>query len=420
MEIFDNINKNLLEVFNTIFNSNNISLILIILFILFLGVLYIVNFINPFDIKNNKFTIIAILAFIFLELQIFFYYLNNKNSNFKNYKKIFSSSLLIITIILCTIYIIFFASRHFFGKNLFSNIILIFLQAFLVITVLSIIYLLSENKFVKDNAEKLDMKNMNNPNYRFIKNLIFFIPCLLIDVIENIGNFFGSTPKIGYILLLLTIILVIAILKLPNILNKLFKSNNLLLKGPIYLNNKKEIGVFQEFTRNNIPKINNFNKNLRVNQYELDIELQRHNENNPFSYNYELESEIYINPQPPNTSFAYNEFTNLLNYGNKPKIEYLGKENKIKISCQTDKNKSQVIYESKITNNSAFRLQRWNHVKIKYDGANMDVFINSHLVGTQRNIIPHMNHDKVIIGENNGIHGGIKNVYFYTHNKPAK
>tara|TARA_B110000027_G_C16107469_1_gene295987 strand:+ start:118 stop:1380 length:1263 start_codon:yes stop_codon:yes gene_type:complete len=420
MEIFDNINKNLLEVFNTIFNSNNISLILIILFILFLGVLYIVNFINPFDIKNNKFTIIAILAFIFLELQIFFYYLNNKNSNFKNYKKIFSSSLLIITIILSTIYIIFFASRHFFGKNLFSNIILIFLQAFLVITVLSIIYLLSENKFVKDNAEKLDMKNMNNPNYRFIKNLIFFIPCLLIDVIENIGNFFGSTPKIGYILLLLTIILVIAILKLPNILNKLFKSNNLLLKGPIYLNNKKEIGVFQEFTRNNIPKINNFNKNLRVNQYELDIELQRHNENNPFSYNYELESEIYINPQPPNTSFAYNEFTNLLNYGNKPKIEYLGKENKIKISCQTDKNKYQVIYESKITNNSAFRLQRWNHVKIKYDGANMDVFINSHLVGTQRNIIPHMNHDKVIIGENNGIHGGIKNVYFYTHNKPAK
>lgn len=420
MEIIDNISKNLSELFNNIFNSNNISLILIILFILFLGVLYIVNFINPFDIKNNKFTIIAILAFIFLELQIFFYYLNNKNSNFKNYKKIFSSSLLIITIILCTIYIIFFASRHFFGKNLFSNIILIFLQAFLVITVLSIIYLLSENKFVKDNAEKLDMKNMNNPNYRFIKNLIFFIPCLLIDVIENIGNFFGSTPKIGYILLLLTIILVIAILKLPNILNKLFKSNNLLLKGPIYLNNKKEIGVFQEFTRNNIPKINNFNKNLRVNQYELDIELQRHNENNPFSYNYELESEIYINPQPSNTSFAYNEFTNLLNYGNKPKIEYLGKENKIKISCQTDKNKSQVIYESKITNNSAFRLQRWNHVKIKYDGANMDVFINSHLVGTQRNIIPHMNHDKVIIGENNGIHGGIKNVYFYTHNKPAK
>ena len=65
-------------------------------------------------------------------------------------------------------------------------------------------------------------------------------------------------------------------------------------------------------------------------------------------------------------------------------------------------------------------MQRWNHVKIKYDGANMDVFINSHLVGTQRNIIPHMNHDKVIIGENNGIHGGIKNVYFYTHNKPAK
>ena len=49
----------------------------------------------------------------------------------------------------------------------------------------------------------------------------------------------------------------------------------------------------------------------------------------------------------------------------------------------------------------------------------MDVFINSHLVATQKNIIPHMNYDKIIVGENNGIHGGIKDVYFNNYNKPV-
>lgn len=424
MEIVDNfINelKNILnKILNKIFNSNNIILILILLLILLLLVLYIVFIVNPFSISDNKFTIIGILIFIFLELQILFYFINDKNNYFNNYIKVFYNSSIIIGLILFTLYTIFYICNHFFGKNLLTNLILIILLIVFIIIILSIIYLISNNDHVKNGINKLDSEGSKNNNYSFIKKLIFFIPCLFIDFVEKIAAVFTQTPKIGYILFILMIILVLVLFTLPNFLNNLINKNNLILKGPVYLNKQENLGLFQEFSRNFKPKISTYKKDLKLLNYTLDIDFEKYNEKIPFSYNYDLECEIYINPQPANTNYSYNKYTNILNYGNKPQISYLGKENKLKITCQTDKNNSEIIYEEKIKNNDYFKLLKWNKVLIKYDGANMDIFINSHLVATKPNIIPHMNYDKILVGENNGIYGGIKNVYFYNHNKPVE
>ena len=57
--------------------------------------------------------------------------------------------------------------------------------------------------------------------------------------------------------------------------------------------------------------------------------------------------------------------------------------------------------------------QKWTNFVINYDGANMDVFINGELVGSQQNIAPHMSYEKVIAGKFSGIHGGICNVLYH-------
>lgn len=410
------------QFFKNILNTNNIILVVIVLTILLFTLLYIIYVKNPHNIANSKFTIIAVLLFIFFQIQILFYFINSKNSaNYiDNYKNIFINSIVIISIILFTMYFLLYISRNFFGKNLLTNIILIILQIFLLIIILTIVFFVLNNGNVQKKIRETDSKASSDHNYNFIKEFIFFIPCLLIDLIENISKFFNSTPKIGYILLVLMIILILAIFFIPKSIDNLLNTDNLILNGPIFLNNRKEVGIFQEFTKNNETTISKFNKALKVSNYEVDITFQRYNTLIPFSYNYEIDCEIYINPQPANTSYAYNEFTNLLDYGKKPKIEYLGKDNKLKITCQTENDKSKIIYESVITNSSYFRLQRWNKININYDGANMDVFINSHLVATEKNIIPHMNNDEIVVGEKDGIHGGIKNVYFYNNSKPVK
>ena len=146
----DNISNNIKDKYK---NSNNIILIFILLLILLLFVLYIIYIVNPFSISDNKFTIIGILIFIFLELQIFFYFINQDKSNyFNNYIKIFYNSSIVIGLILFTIYTIFYICNNFLGKNYLTNIILIILIAFFIVTVLSIIYLVSNNDDVKNVA----------------------------------------------------------------------------------------------------------------------------------------------------------------------------------------------------------------------------------------------------------------------------
>ena len=401
---------------------DNSKLIIFLLLILFLLVIYVIYFLNPFNIKNNKFSIIGILILLFFEMQILFLIKKRTDETYiKNYKSIVWTSTFIISLFLIAIYLIFFVSIHFFSKNLFSNIILISLQALLIIVLLAIFHFSSENGIIHSAvAREIEKKTKESNSFSFLKKLIFFVPCLFLDFIKYLSSLFGGTPLLGYILLLLTILLIFAIIKFPILINFLQKNKNLLLRGPVYLNNKHELGVFQEFTVNNKPKLNKFNKNLKLDGYELDIDFEKYNKTIPFSYNYEIICEIYINPQPSNTSYAYNKYSNLLNYGNKPSIEYLGKENKLKISCQTNDNKSENLYESIIGNESQFKLQRWNKIKIKVDGGNVDIFINNHLVGSKQKIIPHMNHDKIILGEKDGINGGIKNFYFYNNSKDVQ
>jgi len=130
-----------------------------------------------------------------------------------------------------------------------------------------------------------------------------------------------------------------------------------------------------------------------------------------FNYQYAISSWIYINPQPPNTSPAYNKYSSLLNYGSKPNIMYKGRDNDLMIQMLKGKDKQIKTFHTKDV-----LLQKWNHIVINYSDNNLDVFLNNKLVGSEVNITPFMKHDMISTGENTGIHGGIKNTYYF--NKP--
>ena len=129
-----------------------------------------------------------------------------------------------------------------------------------------------------------------------------------------------------------------------------------------------------------------------------------------FNYHYSLSSWIYINPQPPNTSSAYTKFTSLLNYGDKPQIQFNGLKNELRIMATTGKNDLVEIYKK-----TDIAYQKWNNFVINYDGGNMDVFLNGELVASRPNIAPYMTYENITSGSNNGIEGGICNVMYYEH-----
>ena len=102
------------------------------------------------------------------------------------------------------------------------------------------------------------------------------------------------------------------------------------------------------------------------------------------------------------------QYTSLLNIGNKPNILFNVLKNKLKIITETEGHKQKILLESK-----EFKMQRWNHIVINYDGQSMDIFINNELVSTNPGIIPYNDNTQIISGSNNGLHGGICNVLYY-------
>ena len=127
-----------------------------------------------------------------------------------------------------------------------------------------------------------------------------------------------------------------------------------------------------------------------------------------YNYQYTLSCWIMIHQQGSNHALSYNRFTNLLNYGNKPAIVYNAKKQMLRIIMLSGKKKT-VIYET--TN---FPLQKWNNVVMSYDKGTFDVFINGKLVASHPEIIPYMQFDNVVSGEDNGISGGICNIVYYS------
>lgn len=318
-----------------------------------------------------------------------------------------------------------------------------------------------------------------------IKKTIFFIPCLLLIVIDEINKDIKLTPSPVYLLLFILLLLITLLFVLP-FLFKYFRTLNKssLLKGtdPYYLNEKKVIGIYQNLNKSvnstidiPIPKADSTSKpiitnpidsllsTLNLNKQEntlfkafdssteigpeskditkqakdnisdtkgYNFKLLKNDYNGiynvktsfydppktinkfPYNYTYSISFYVYINPQPTNTSPAYNKDTEIFNYAYKPVIYYNGKSQSIIVRSRTLNNKGDqldTIYEGK-----NIKHQKWLFFVINYSNNNIDVFIDGKLVGTKKDITPYFKGDKVTIGENDGIQGSIKEINYYS------
>ncbi len=160
------------------------------------------------------------------------------------------------------------------------------------------------------------------------------------------------------------------------------QKGKVLLKEPIYLNNKKWIGSFED---------------LKMQNYTIE-----------YNYNYSISSWFFIHAQPPNYKASYNKYTSILNYNNKPNILYNAKKNTLMIKMNNGLNKRPRLFKIK-----KFPLQKWNNIVINYDGGTLDIFMNSKLVAYFPNTLPYMSIDEITVGSEGGAPGGVCNVVYF-------
>ena len=353
---------------------------------------------NPFNIVTEypAFTNISVLLVSFLYVALF-YFLKESISQFGKYTninerkpteleflfKIIKTLGTFIVFIFITLGIVWLFKNLSILTTLLHHSLLILI----IMSTLGIIYIISE-PFIKSFAAK---KTPASSVLSFLWNLLMFVPCLFVRFMEYIKEQNNLTTKPVWMLLIFEVILIVLWILVPIVFHTLTTHDGKQLLGePKYLNEEHTLGTFENLHADNITQ------------------------NNKFKYHYSLSAWFYINPQPPNTNSAYTKYTSILNYGNKPNVQYNGKLNSIRIMTQTGKSSTTneddliEIYETK-----DIIYQKWNNIVINYDGGTMDIFLNGELVSSRPNIAPYMTYENIKAGSADGIHGGICNVTYY-------
>lgn len=247
--------------------------------------------------------------------------------------------------------------------------------------------------------------NQNKPEFPYYKNILNFInlaagflPCLFINFAIWIKEEYLKTSKNILILLGIEALLVAFKFLIPYIYS-LFKKvfspkENILLVNPVPLDRVHNLGLF--LTKEDV-KLYNTSK--------LDTSEKF------FNYNYAIAFSLWIFPQPKSVSDAYTKSSNIINISDIVKV--IHNNNTIEFWAATtvpgeNPNRLIKLYEYK-----EFKYQKWNSIIINYQGGSIDIFINKSLKSSTPNITPLKNNNSAVIGDINGINGGIKNVSYF-------
>lgn len=290
-----------------------------------------------------------------------------------------------------------------------------------------------------------------SPWYRLIVNSIFYIPCLLVTLINYIGGISGiykqsTTSSFSPPTPFETKMLLLSLLLIGGYFTWVFLANP-------YLTNKY-------LTQGGTQLVNlpiSINKQTNIASY------QTLNGDDTKAYKYAISCWIYLDSFPPSTSSGYMKVVPLLSYGENPTIKYDSKENTLYITVKQktdeanldeanldedkdkDKDKDEefdftreTVAQWKNQKSSTedvktmtfgndldtdghriiykhpdVLLQKWNHIVLNYNGGTLDVFYNGKLVKSEIEVVPYISYDMLTIGADNGVYGNIANLLYF-------
>ncbi len=272
---------------------------------------------------------------------------------------------------------------------------------------------------------------LDKPIFGLLFSILFYIPCLITDAYQALLAEYKLADKTIVSLIIIEILIIVAYFFSPQLIKKQYmKDGNQLLNEPIKLSTTKTIGELDELY--DVTK-GNSNTADQIN----------------YDYTYGLSFWTFIDSNPPSTNASFNSSSNILSFSNNPAIKYnpttntlfittksendstisitnnvtnlegssnnstkinnlINNVKNMPINIELDENNDRIIYKD--TN---FLLQKWNNIVINYHGGTLDVFINGQLVKSSIEVAPYMAFNKITLGQENGLSGGIANVAFF-------
>lgn len=235
-----------------------------------------------------------------------------------------------------------------------------------------------------------------------IVNIIFYLPCLLIDFVNYIRKEFNDTTHTVYYLFVIELIIILGYFYIPTLVNKfLLKEGIKILPDSLFLDNEHILSGSDRVQKIS-PKV-------------FDVKDPEYRKN------YSMSMWIYLNDQPKNFA-GYAKETNIFNYADgAPRItyEYENKEDeeeneKVNVYLTNNNEMSSNI---NLKMSSKVKKQRWNHFVINYNSHYADLFINGKLensVNLSMHTPTYSPSDTIKVGAEDGLDGAIANITYYT------
>lgn len=237
-----------------------------------------------------------------------------------------------------------------------------------------------------------------------VLNLVFAIPCILLIFVEKIKDEIQITTPTTFILLLIQIVIIFLIIIIPKLYNSAYNSlsNNILkdYNEKVKLNRSTQLS-YQDIIGATINKP----KTITIADYSISLDFFGLGKSNPVKnpHNYSITFSLYIKPDNKNLFF---EDKNIIDFCKQPQILFDPK--KFELIVKSNDNE---IYRT-----DYFKLQYFNKIKIEYNSNNIDIYINDYLRYSNNhsysNLGKNSNNDIIMIGDENGIYGTIKDLYY--------
>ena len=203
-------------------------LLFLIVFMIIIG--YIIFFFNPYkilDYANIPMILIYITLFSYILFFTFRKFNDDKYHNLQFEITTYTSNYFKLLLLVFSLFIAFYI--------VYNLIISIFLASINISTTFTLILLVIVLAIINSYTGMYKNK-LSTPILEYIKNLIFYIPCLISDLIDFIKEDYKNTPTTVFILFVILILVSLIYAGTYYLKFKNNTSNIVIVYKPVYLN----------------------------------------------------------------------------------------------------------------------------------------------------------------------------------------